>query len=336
MTGNDIYILYIKTEDTKAHMTHPASRFISLIMLLQRHPNQKAASLAQELGISVRSLHRYIEGLDEIGIPVYSERGPNGGFSLVRGYKLPPLIFTAEEAVVVALGATLVQEMWGALYREAGISALAKLETLLPEAQRQEVAWARRSLIAAGIRRNGTEILAPHLELLRQAMHDHRRVNMSYKGTQRSEALARTVDPYAIMYRWGWWYLVGYCHRRAGMRLFRLDRMKELTLLETTFTPKADFDARTFAGQEFTGQPQIEVRLLFHPAMAQVARSNGFSWLNQEEQPDGSMIVTMAAPDVTWAASMAISFGPGVTVLGPEETRSEVRRWAEAIAAQYS
>ncbi len=165
-------------------MTQPATRLINLIMLLQRHPNQKAADLAGELGISVRSLHRYIEGLDEMGIPVYSERGPNGGFSLVRGYKLPPLIFTAEESVVIALGAALVEEMWGKLYQQAAHSALAKLDHLLPEQQRQEVAWARRSLLSTGMQRGNMEVLTPLLEQLRQAAHEKRQIEMTYQGVQ--------------------------------------------------------------------------------------------------------------------------------------------------------
>ena len=67
-------------------MTTPATRLITLIMLLQRQPNQKAADLAEKLGVSVRTLHRYFGMLEEMGIPIYSERGPLGGFSLVRGY----------------------------------------------------------------------------------------------------------------------------------------------------------------------------------------------------------------------------------------------------------
>ena len=66
-------------------MSQPASRLITLILLLQRKPNQKAAELAKELGVSVRTLHRYFAALDEMGIPIYAERGPYGGFSLVRG-----------------------------------------------------------------------------------------------------------------------------------------------------------------------------------------------------------------------------------------------------------
>src|SRR5574341_996777 len=100
-------------------MSNTATLLITLIFLLQNQPNQKASELAGKLGVSLRTIHRYFEMLDEMGIPVYSERGPYGGFSLVRGYTMPPLVFTLEEAVAVYLGTSLVREMWGKLYQDA-------------------------------------------------------------------------------------------------------------------------------------------------------------------------------------------------------------------------
>src|SRR5215470_5977087 len=128
-------------------MSNTATRLITLIMLLERQPNQKAATLADELGVSVRTLHRYFGMLDELGIPIYSERGPQGGFSLVRGYKMPPLIFSPAEAAALCLGMGLVADLWGQLYKEAAQSAAAKVENILPEDQLAEVAWARRTLV---------------------------------------------------------------------------------------------------------------------------------------------------------------------------------------------
>src|ERR1043165_4365921 len=101
-------------------MPNTASRLITLIFLLQNQPNQKAGELARKLGVSVRTIHRYFEMLDEMGIPVYAERGPYGGFSLVRGYK-PPLMFSLEEAIAVYLGTSLVSELWGQLYHSAAL-----------------------------------------------------------------------------------------------------------------------------------------------------------------------------------------------------------------------
>lgn len=317
-------------------MTQPATRLINLIMLLQRRPNQKAADLAAELGISVRSLHRYMDGLDEMGIPIYSERGPAGGFSLVRGYKLPPLVFTPEEAVSLSLGASLVQEMWSSLYSEAAASALARLNALLPEAQRQEAAWARRSLVASGMQRPNLERLAPLLETLRQAARENQKVRMAYLSPGRPDATSRTVDPHALAYRWGWWYVIGYCHRREGMRIFRLDRITELTRLDEIFVPEKDFDARAFFEGEMAADQGLTVRLRFQPEMAQVAHANPFNWTDKEDQPDGSVIVSMQVPDLTWAASLALAYGPGVVVLEPEAVRQEVCRWAQSIASQYS
>lgn len=92
-------------------MSNTASRLITLIFLLQNRPNQKAGELAGKLGVSLRTIHRYFAMLDEMGIPVYAEHGPYGGFSLVRGYKIPPLVFSLEEAIAVYLGTSLVSEM---------------------------------------------------------------------------------------------------------------------------------------------------------------------------------------------------------------------------------
>jgi predicted DNA-binding transcriptional regulator YafY len=317
-------------------MTTTATRLITLIMLLQRHPNQKAGELARELGISVRTLHRYFTMLDEMGIPVFSERGPYGGFSLVRGYKLPPLIFTPEEAVAISLGTGLVKDMWGQLYREAACGALAKLENVLPEEQRREAAWARRTLISTGLHRADLDAVSPTLEKLRRAAREHHRVRMSYQSRGRSDLNVRDLDPYALVHRWGWWYLIGFCHIRQAVRTFRVDRISELTVLEQGFEPPQDFDIQAYLAQEDASQPAMTVRMRFSPQMASVARDNSLSWEKLDEQPDGLVIVTLLIPDAIWATSTALAYGPGVTVLEPEEVRQSVRTWAQAILGQYS
>ena len=184
-------------------MTNTATRLITLIFLLQNQPNQKASELAEKLGVSLRTVHRYFEMLDEMGIPVYSERGPYGGFSLVRGYKMPPLVFTLEEAVAIVLGTGIVEEMWGELYRDAARGALAKIENLLPDEQAREVTWARGSLIATGMNRSDLKALTPILERLRRAIREHRRVEMKYQTSQVPHPTQRGLDPYALVHRWG-------------------------------------------------------------------------------------------------------------------------------------
>jgi predicted DNA-binding transcriptional regulator YafY len=280
-------------------MKTPATRLITLIMLLQRQPNQKAADLAEKLGVSVRTLHRYFEMLDEIGIPIYAERGPHGGFSLVRGYKLPPLVFTPQEAVAIYLGTSLVGEVWGSLYQEASQGALAKLDNVLPDDQRAEVAWAQRTLVATGMHRSDSTMLAPFLETIRQAARQQQQIKITYRGSSQPTPTERRVDPYALVHRIGWWYLIGYCHLRQALRTFRVDRIQALELLEQTFEFPQDFDTHAYLEAEFKDQPIVHARLRFVSEATHIVHTNHFSWETIQENADGSLDVTLAAPTCT-------------------------------------
>jgi predicted DNA-binding transcriptional regulator YafY len=317
-------------------MTNPATRLITLIMLLQRRPNQKAAELARELGVSVRSLHRYFKALEEMGIPVYAERGPLGGFSLVRGYKMPPLVLTPEEAVAVTLGTSLVGDMWGQLYRDAAAGALAKLDRLLPEEQRLEAAWAQRSLVSMELYNRSLDLQAATLEKLRRAVRELRRVEMVYASASTPETERRHLDPYALALRWGWWYVVGYCHSRGEVRTFRVDRIHELILLGEVFQVPATFNAREFLASDFQGQMHVEAKLRFKPEAAHLARINRAYYESLEELPDGSVVVSMTSPDLDWAASSILMYGPVVEVLEPEPLWELVGHRARATAEQYT
>lgn len=317
-------------------MANTATRLITLLMLLQRQPNQQAAALAEALGVSIRTLHRYLTTLEEMGIPIYSERGPYGGFSLVRGYKLPPLVFTPEEAVALYLGIRLVRELWGALYATAAAGALAKLDNVLPDEQRQEVDWAQRALVATGMHRTPPEIVATHLAPLRQAIHDRRQVAISYQGRTQPETTTRTVDPYALVHRWGWWYLVGYCHVRQAVRSFRLDRITQLQTLAQSFVQPAAFEINAYLATEVAVQPQQRVWLRFAPDAAQVAKDSRYLWETIREEADGSVVVTLVTPDLQWAASTVLAYAGLATVLEPVALRTLVRERALLLVQQHS
>lgn len=316
-------------------MPTPATRLITLILLLQHKPGQKASMLAAELGISIRTLHRYFGMLDEMGIPVYAERGPYGGFSLVPGYRLPPLIFTPEEAVALSLGTGLVREMWGQLYIDAALGAEAKLENVLPPEQRREIAWARNSLLATGINRADMEKLTPCLTALRKAIKDNRQVTMVYQSGRSSNGEERNVDLYGLFHRSGWWYAVGFCHLRHGLRTFRVDRIVDVRINNQAFSKPVDFDLHEYVARDWEVATQIVVNMLFKAQIAHLAQYARGYWDSLEEQPDGSILVTFQAPDIYAAASHALSYGPGVEVLEPAEVSRTVHDWAQATADMY-
>jgi len=316
-------------------MNNTATRLITLIFLLQNHPNQKASELAEKLGVSLRTIHRYFDMLEEMGIPIYAERGPYGGFSLVRGYKMPPLVFTLEEAVSLVLGTGMVEELWGELYRESARGALAKLENLLPEEQVREVAWARGSLVATGMHRSDLAALTPTLEKLRRAIREHRIAGMNYQSNQLPHPTQRKLDPYALVHRWGWWYVIGFCHLRKEIRTFRVDRIAEIILSDAVFTTPAEFDLQAHLKNELQAQAQIQVRLKVEADSSHMVTGNHSYWESIEERSDGSMIVTFSAPTLEWAASTVLAYGPAVEALEPPELRRMVAEWIETMAMTY-
>lgn len=316
-------------------MANTATRLITLIMLLQRQPSQTAAQLAQTLDVSVRTVQRYIAMLDEIGIPVYAERGPYGGYALVRGYKMPPLIFTPEEAVAVSLGTSLLEEIWGRLYQEGARGALAKIENVLPDEQRREVSWARQNVLSIGTNWTDPNLAVPYLKQLHDAVRERQRVRIHYRTRSRPAPEQREVDPYRLVSRWGWQYCIGYCHSRHAPRTFRLDRIVALEPLDQTFSEPTDFDLATYLAEDPFFQPAVRVRLRFGPDAAVVALDNRAHWETMEEQPDGGLIVTFAAPDLEAAAGQVLHIGYPAVIIEPEGLRDLVRTQARALAEHF-
>jgi predicted DNA-binding transcriptional regulator YafY len=317
-------------------MGNVATRLISIIFIMQSKPSVKAAELAEELGVSERTIHRYMGMLDELGIPIYSERGPYGGFSLVRGYKLPPLIFTADEAKVLYLGANLIKEVWGKSYREAAHSATAKLDNVLPHELLQEVSRAQEALVVTGLHRFDYSPWEHFLDDLRRCVEDRRRVRLVYYALSRQETTEREVDPYALVHQWGVWYLAGHCHLRGEMRTFRVDRIQALTPLETPFVRPADFSVTEYMAQAFEPpEPVYEIEVRFDPPVAPSVKEEQADWRHLTENPDGSVTVTFMSSELDWPASFVLRYGEAATVIRPPELVEKVKAKIKAIVARY-
>jgi predicted DNA-binding transcriptional regulator YafY len=317
-------------------MANVATRLFSIIFLLQSRGTLKANDLAEELGVSERTVHRYMGMLDEMGIPIYSERGPYGGFSLVRGYKLPPLVFTPEEATVLYLGAELVQDIWGASYRDAAVAARAKLDNVLPEALLSEVRQAQRGLLVTGWFRRDYGPWAPLLDDLRRCVANGHQVHLVYQSF-RQEVTERLVDPYALALQWGYWYLAGYCHLRGELRTFRVDRIQAVCPTGETFEAPADFSPREHLQRMAGERPETFYRVVvqFDSEVAHVVRERRDEWQELFEGDDGSVTLAFDASDLAWPCRWVLTYQDSATVIGPPELVDMVRDAASSIAARY-
>ncbi len=318
-------------------MANVATRLISIILMLQSRGTLKAGELAEELEVSERTIHRYMGMLDEMGIPIYSERGPYGGFSLVRGYKLPPLVFTPEEATVLYLGAGLVKDIWGMSYHDAAVAATAKLDNVLPDALCQEVKQAQRGLVVTGWMRRDYGPWAPILDDLRRCVARRRQVRLVYQSF-RQKITERTVDPYALALQWGNWYLAGYCHLRQDLRTFRVDRVQRVEPGTATFDLPADFNAREYLQRMDGERPAVYYRVAvrFEAEVAHIVRERREAWQDLSEHEDGGVTLAFDTSELAWPCRWVLTYQDKATVLGPPELVDMVRDAAQAIAARYA
>jgi predicted DNA-binding transcriptional regulator YafY len=190
--------------------------------------------------------------------------------------------------------------------------------------------------VATALHRGDPSALFPILEDLRQAAREQRQVTAVYQSASGSASTRRTIDPYALVFRAGLWYLVGHCHLRRAPRTFRVDRILELDVLDEGFEISEAFDIHTYLDREFKDQPTVRARLRFKPEAAHIVRGNRLFWEIAGESHDGSLEVVLSGPDLPFLASMVLSFSAWTEVLDPPELRDLVRDWAQATAQLYA
>jgi predicted DNA-binding transcriptional regulator YafY len=215
--------------------TSPTARALLALELVQGSPGITAERLGDRLGVSERAARRYMAILREAGVPIESVRGPYGGYRVGRGLRLPPLMFTATEALGLVMA---VLEAHGAP-TVAGegddpvATAVGKMVRVLPE----NVARPLEALRQVSARRTDPD--PPHPDTtatLVRASSDRRRVRIGYAlGPHRERTLQ--VDPWAVVVRHGRWYVLGWSHAADARRMYRIDRVRSVDVLPEPFTP---------------------------------------------------------------------------------------------------
>ncbi len=217
----------------------PTARALLALELVQGSPGITADRLADKLAVSERAARRYIGILREAGIPIESVRGPYGGYRVGRGLRLPPLMFSAAEALGLVM-AVLDGHHEASDPTDPVGGALGKLVRALPEAVAAQAEAVRRTTAPAPDRAAARPDPGTTAALV-EACSNHQRVRLDYRSEAGSEWVMN-VDPWAVVVRHGRWYLLCRSHKADARRAYRIDRVRGVEVLEDTFTPPADLD----------------------------------------------------------------------------------------------
>lgn len=315
-------------------MYHPTARLLTILELLQTHSSLSSEALARRLEVEPRSVRRYITMLQDMGMPIEAVRGPGGGYQLRPGFKLPPLMFSEEEATALVLG--LLGTSWLEVDQSsvAVEGALAKVLRVLPLRARERLSAVASHLVLSPGERDARPDATLLLDLS-EAVQLHRRVTLTYRS-HHDELTQRTVEPYGLAGWWGHWYLVAYCCLRQDYRLFRLDRVQAANMQTETFSRAPAFDAEAYLREHLarttvTWQLKVEFYAPLYTVQQKVPASFG-TWT---ETPTGVLFEAQHG-DVADAARFLATRNLPFTVHGPPELRAELLQIAERITASVN
>ena len=305
----------------------PVARLLTALDLLQSRPGVTATQLAERLEVEARSVRRYVTMLQEMGIPVEAERGRYGGYRLRPGFKLPPLMWTEDEALAITLGLQAARQLGLAQTMPTIESALAKVERVLPLALRERVQAVQETVVLDLAAQSGAE-LSTYVITLSTAAYQGRRVWLRYQATTQSE---RDFDCYGLLYHNSTWYAIGHCHLRQDTRIFRLDRVLAIAPREERFTRPANFDCLDYAIQSFASMPSRWLaEVLLHTSLEQIHQSVPAGFATLEEAPDG-VLLRAYDDDLQHTARFLVNLGCPFRVLQPPELVEALRELAEHI-----
>jgi len=310
----------------------PTGRALRALELLQAQPGITAGQLAAQLDVTERAARRYIAILREADIPVESTRGPHGGYRLGRGIRLPPLVFTAAEALGLVM-AVLDGSHAAADADDPVGAALGKIIRALPENIGCQAATMRQHASAApdrGAVRPGTETASA----LVAAVAAQRQVSIRYRS-ESGRQWEEDVDPWAVIVRYGRWYLLCHSHRARAVRAYRIDRIQSAAGGGEQFRAPGDLDYVDLLERHLGTGWEFETKVVFDACYEDAARHVRPQMGRLERTGDGKrcvLIGTTSNPAMyagEWLAAIPIRFH---VERGPE-LRAAVTALAERLTA---
>ncbi|OBR67727.1 transcriptional regulator [Paenibacillus oryzae] len=309
-------------------------RMLAIVLELQRHKILRAEDLAATFETSVRTIYRDIQALSEAGVAIIGS--PGQGYSLIEGYFLPPVSFTAEEAVALLLGTDFIEQWFDSRYAGHAQTSRRKLEAILPEAVANESSQIRKNFRMFTSPRNQLQTHErANLEVIHNAMLETRKISFHYNkrvaeadGNTRS---VRTAAPYGLVFMQGW-VLVAWCELRQSIRHFRLLRMTELAALEAEYKLPEDFRLAQYKPPD---DRHLLVKVLIRHEIADQARETGSYYLETMEEKEDGWLATLRVRQPEELLQWLLGFGSGMVVLEPEVLRERVKNELQNMLKRY-
>jgi predicted DNA-binding transcriptional regulator YafY len=310
----------------------PAGRLLTLLSLLQTPREWPGSELAERLGVSHRTIRRDVDRLRELGYPVEATMGSIGGYRLVAGRAMPPLLLDDEEAVAIAVGLRTAAGQAVDGIEEASVRALTKLQHVLPSRLRQRVnalGAATTPLLAD----TSSVVDAEELATIATAVTSRERLRFAYESTDGSPS-RRLVEPHSLVPTRRRWYLVAFDNDRDDWRIFRVDRMKRAERTGLRITPRVlpAADAAAYvASKLFDRSPTYRAIVTLHAPIRDARRIMGRVRADLDRIDEHSCRLHTRADSLEWIAFRLMMLNCDFEVHQPAELTAHIERLATRL-----
>lgn len=295
-------------------------RLIGILSILLQREKVTAPELAERFEVSRRTIQRDIESLCRAGIPISTAQGTGGGISIMEGYRMDRTLLTAPEMQAILAGLRSLDSVSGTRrYSQLMEKLSAGAGALVPGGAHMLIdlsSWYKTSL-------------PPKIELIQWAIEQRHSIRFAYFSPKGESA--RTVEPYYLVFHWSTWYVWDWCRSREDFRLFKLNRMTELSsgeAFEPRPAPLPDLEPERIFPAKY------QVTVLFDPACRwRLVEEYGMDRFTLE--PDGRLRFAGGFPDADSVLSWVLTFGEKAELLEPKELRQELGALTATLADRY-
>lgn len=322
----------------EATILNRIDRLTAMIIFLQGHKHVTVEEMVERYNISERTVYRDLKALQEAGVPIGSE--PAKGYFIVKGYHLPPVMFSKEEAAALLTGERLMQQWQGSSLSDSYQSSLDKIRAVLSGQEKEYLDVLDEHIKAFPYTETSN---APHdreiFNFLQESIFKREVITIDYYSPYQDKITQRDIESLGLLLRGTKWYLAAWCRFRENYRMFRVDRIKShrrtgIILNEPLAHTLKDFYETNLKSEEKEIQ-KVVVRFSHEMFRYLGDQKYHYGWVSQEEVDDGKEL-TFLTYSIEYIARWLLSWGKDIQIKEPQILINRVQELSAELYQHYN
>ncbi|WP_179010001.1 helix-turn-helix transcriptional regulator [Winogradskyella forsetii] len=298
-------------------------RIVSILVQLQAKRIVKAQELADRFNVSLRTIYRDVRTLEASGVPIISEAGV--GYSIMEGYRLPPVMFTKEEAGSFVAAEKLMQKFVDKSLGSYHEAAMLKIKSILRGREKDWISALEMQITVDQSQELFNKNLPNALEILFESIAERKQFFLKYQSLQSEQPSERHIEPVGLYHENNFWYLLGYCHYRKDYRQFRTDRMLGIKRTEIPFTKTHGNLEDHLVKPDTIEKTKVVIRVDKSVARYISGSKKLHGFISEKTMGNQVEMTFMASNVQDWFSRWYISFADYATIVEPESLKIRIK-----------